>query len=103
MRDDREGPSTQMSSENDSGSSEGGNKPAPLDEVGENKKAKVIDVQGGWAAKRRLSQMGIHPGDVVTVVRYGALGGPMVIEVHGFQLALGRGVASQVFVEEVVE
>jgi ferrous iron transport protein A len=47
--------------------------------------------------------MGIHPGDVVTVVRYGALGGPMVIEVHGFQLALGRGVASQVFVEEVVE
>jgi len=36
-------------------------------------------------------------------VRYGALGGPMVIEVHGFQLALGRGVASQVFVEEVAE
>ena len=103
MRDDRERSSTQMSSETGTGSSEGGNRPAPLDEVGEKKKAKVIDIQGGWGEKRRLNQMGIHPGDVVTVVRYGALGGPMVIEVHGFQLALGRGIASQVFVEEVAE
>jgi len=103
MKDDREGPITQGKPQNSATSSEGRNKPTPLDDVGENKKAKVIDIQGGWGEKRRLSQMGIHPGDVVTVVRYGALGGPMVIEVHGFQLALGRGVASQVFVEEVVE
>ena len=103
MKDEREGPITQGKPQNGATSSEGRNKPTPLDAVGENKKAKVIDIQGGWGEKRRLSQMGIHPGDVVTVVRYGALGGPMVIEVHGFQLALGRGVASQVFVEEVVE
>ena len=103
MRDDREGLSTQKKLQNGASSSEGTNRPAPLDEVGENKKAKVIDIQGGGAEKRRLSQMGIHPGDVVTVMRYGALRGPMVIEVHGFQLALGRGVASQILVEEVAE
>jgi ferrous iron transport protein A len=80
-----------------------GNRGIPLVQVGENKRAKVIDIEGGWGVKKRLSQMGIHPGDLVTVVRYGALGGPMVIEVHGFQLALGRGVASQVFVEETAE
>jgi len=103
MKDDHEDPTTQMRSQNGASLSEGRNRLTPLDEVGENKKARVMDIQGGWGVKRRLSQIGIHPGDVVTVMRYGALRGPMVIEVHGFQLALGRGVASQIFVEEVVE
>ena len=51
--------------------------------------------------RRRLGQMGIHPGDIVTVLRYGALGGPILIEVHGFQVALGRGIASRILVEDV--
>ena len=74
-----------------------------LDRLAENKRAKVIDIQGGWGVKKRLSQIGIHPGDVIAMVRYGPLGGPLMIEVHGFQLALGRGVASQILVEKVAE
>ena len=74
-----------------------------LDLIEGNKRAKVIDIQGGLGVKRRLSQIGIHPGDVITVVRFGPLRGPVVIEVHGFQLALGRGVASQILVEEMAE
>jgi ferrous iron transport protein A len=73
----------------------------PLDQVEENKKARVIDIQGGWGIRRRLEQMGIHPGDEVTVVRYGALKGPILIEIHGFQVALGRGIASRIIVEEL--
>jgi len=72
-----------------------------LDQMSENKKARVVDVQGGWGIRRRLSQMGIHPGDIVMVLRYGALGGPILIEVHGFQVALGRGIASRILVEDV--
>ena len=72
-----------------------------LDEVHEDKKARVIEVQGGWGVRRRLGQMGIHPGDIITVLRYGALGGPILIELHGFQVALGRGIASRITVEEV--
>lgn len=72
-----------------------------LDQVYENKKARVVDVQGGWGIRRRLGQMGIHSGDIVTVLRYGPLGGPILIEVHGFQVALGRGIASRIIVEEV--
>lgn len=71
-----------------------------LDQVEENKKARVIDVQGGWGIRRRLGQMGIHPGDEVTVIRYGVLAGPILIEVHGFQVALGRRIASRILVEE---
>jgi len=45
--------------------------------------------------------MGIHPGDIITVLRHGAFGGPVLIEIHGFQVALGRGVAARILVEEV--
>ena len=73
----------------------------PLDHVAVNKKAKVMGVQGGWGIRNRLSQLGIHPGDVITIVRHAALGGPILIEVHGFQVALGRRIASRITVEEV--
>ena len=72
-----------------------------LDQIEENKKARVIDIQGGWGVRGRLGHMGIHPGDIITVLRYGALGGPILIEVHGFQVALGRGVAARILVEEM--
>jgi ferrous iron transport protein A len=74
--------------------------PTTLDQINENKKAKVIDIQGGAGIRQRLSQMGIHPGDIITMVRYGALRGPLLIEIHGSQVALGRGIASKVIAEE---
>lgn len=72
-----------------------------LDRIEENGKARVIHIQGGWGIRRRLGQMGIHPGDIITMLRFGALGGPILIEVHGFQVALGRRIASRITVEEV--
>jgi ferrous iron transport protein A len=71
-----------------------------LDQIFENRKAKVIDIQGGVGIKQRLSQMGIHPGDCITILRYGALRGPILIEIHGSQVALGRGIAARIIVEE---
>jgi ferrous iron transport protein A len=70
-----------------------------LDQVCEKGKAKVVDIRGGVTLRQRLGQMGVHPGDVITLWRYGALGGPILIEVHGSQVALGRGIASKVIVE----
>ena len=75
--------------------------PTTLDQIYESKKAKVIDIQGGAGVRQRLSQMGIHPGDMVTILRYGAFRGPLLIEIHGSQVALGRGIASKVIVEEI--
>lgn len=99
-KENQQNPQAQESREMESVSKKGAIR---LNLIEEKKKARVIDIQGGWGVKRRLSQIGIHPGDVITVVRFGPLGGPMVIEVHGFQLALGRGVASQILVEEMSE
>ena len=72
-----------------------------LDQVAENKKVRIIDVQAGWGVRRRLGHMGIHPGDIVTILRYGAFAGPVLIEVHGFQVAVGRNIASRIIVEEI--
>ena len=74
--------------------------PTTLDHINENRKAQVIDIQGGQGIRQRLSQMGIHPGDTITILRYGALRGPILIEIHGSQVAIGRGIASRVTVEE---
>jgi ferrous iron transport protein A len=72
-----------------------------LDQIYENKKATVTDIQGGQGIRQRLGQMGIHPGDTITMLRYGALRGPILVEVHGSQVALGRGIAFRIIVEEV--
>lgn len=71
-----------------------------LDQIHENKKATVTNIQGGQGIRQRLGQMGIHPGDTIMMLRYGALRGPILIEIHGSQVALGRGIASKIIVEE---
>lgn len=53
---------------------------------------------GGFGLVRRLAEMGLTPGVKVKVLRRGPFHGPFQIEVRGVELALGRGVASRVFV-----
>jgi ferrous iron transport protein A len=47
----------------------------------------------------RLRQYGLHLGDRVRVLRSAPLGGPLLLEVNGREIALGRGVAEKIFVE----
>ncbi|MBA7517519.1 hypothetical protein ES705_09573 [subsurface metagenome] len=70
-----------------------------LDSIGENKKAKVVSISGGWGIRQRLGCLGIHPGDIITVKKSAIMRGPILIGVHGNQVALGRGVARKVVVE----
>ncbi len=47
----------------------------------------------------RLSRLGIVPGAEVTVVSRAPVGGPVLVEVNGARVALGRGVARKVVVK----
>lgn len=58
----------------------------------------VAHAVGGFGLVRRLAEMGLTPGIKVKVLRRGPFHGPFQIEVRGVALALGRGVASRVFV-----
>jgi ferrous iron transport protein A len=71
-----------------------------LDRIRGNRNAKVVDVAGGWGLRRHISQLGIHPGDTLTVLRHAAMGGPILIMIHGSQIAIGRGMASHITVED---
>jgi len=51
------------------------------------------------ALQKKLMQYGLHLGDVLHVLRVAPLGGPILIEVNGREIALGRTVAEKILVE----
>ena len=68
----------------------------------------LLNVPGGGQARlayandsllRKLRQYGLHLGDDLRMLRMAPMGGPVLIEVNGRELALGRTVAEQLLVE----
>ncbi len=47
----------------------------------------------------QLARQGLRPGDVVLVKNRAPLGGPILIEVRGAVIALGRGLARRITVK----
>jgi len=61
-------------------------------------KLSVVDVLGGPGLRRRLAQLGILPGTHLQVVRHAAFGGPLLVDVEGRVIAIGKGIAAKVLV-----
>ena len=61
----------------------------------------VVRLEGGWGVRQRLNQIGIYEGDILLVKRSAVFGGPIVVEVHGTEMAIGRGMARHVAVRKV--
>jgi ferrous iron transport protein A len=62
-------------------------------------RAAVQEIRGGLGMRRRLGGVGLHPGDTLEVLRSGALGGPVLIRIHGLRLALGQRQAQKIEVD----
>ena len=75
----------------------------PVLDLKEHKKGKVSFIRGDYKVIRRLLDMGITIGAIVSVIKVAPLGGPVEVAVRGSKLALGRDIASNVFVEAVDE
>jgi ferrous iron transport protein A len=73
--------------------------PINLSEASDQAELKIVLIAGGWGIRRHLNQIGIQPGDHVRVVRRAPFGGPVLIENHGTQVAVGRGMAENIRVE----
>ena len=69
----------------------------PLTMLSPGRRGRVIAMQGGRGLKHRLAEMGLSIGAEVVLVRFG--GGPVVVEVRGTRLMLGRGMAHRIMVE----
>ncbi len=51
--------------------------------------------------QRRLTQLGFLPGNKVRIIRTAPFNGPLLLEVEGREIVLGRGVASHILVEYI--
>ena len=76
-----------------------GRRHTTLDEVPPGAKARVVRLEAGTRALRRLAEMGLTPGTIVEVLT--DYGGPILVKVRGSVIAIGRGMARKVVVEPV--
>ena len=60
---------------------------------------KVTGFEGSGKFLDRLLQHGLYPGDRARILRAAPLKGPLLVEVSGREIALGRGVAAKTLVE----
>lgn len=70
-----------------------------LDSVAAKKRVRVMLIDGGHRVRSHLNNLGIHIGDWLTVIERAPFRGPVLVEIHGSRLALGRGIASKIRVE----
>ena len=70
-----------------------------LIDVETGKWVKVIGFEGNDKFQDRLLQHGLYPGDHARILRAAPLKGPLLVEVSGRELALGRVVAQKILVE----
>jgi len=71
----------------------------PLTNLKEGEEGIVVYALGGRGLIKRLSEMGLTPGTEVLIKRIAPFYGPIQITVRGSSLALGRGIASKIFVK----
>jgi Fe2+ transport system protein FeoA len=72
-----------------------------LTDLQEGTKGIVTHTTGELGVVRRLSDMGLTPGSEVKLLRKCSFRGPIEIEVRGVALALGYGLASEIFVQRL--
>jgi ferrous iron transport protein A len=76
------------------------NRKLPLGMLPEGAMAKIVEIHGGRGLCRRLAELGFSIGGTIRLVKSHSPG-PVVVEVRDSRVAIGRGVAMKVMVEEV--
>ena len=66
-----------------------------------NQNAKVAFIDAGKEAAKRLADLGLTPGTPIKVLKKTLFFGPIEIEAGGCKLALGREIASKVWIKEI--
>ncbi|NOX62917.1 MAG: ferrous iron transport protein A [Chloroflexi bacterium] len=77
-------------------SSNGHNRVQSLTEIPRGRKVKLVEINAGCRAARRLAEMGLTPGVELEILQDS--GGPLLLSVRGARLAIGRGIAGKLLV-----
>ena len=70
----------------------------PLAFVPESEEVVVVEVFGGRGLTRRLYDLGLTPGTRVKVLK-SCSPGPILLDIRGSRIALGRGVTMKIMVD----
>jgi ferrous iron transport protein A len=73
----------------------------PVSELAEGAHAKVTRITGPRGFQRKLRTAGLREGKTIKLLTKQPLRGPLVVEVEGRKLTLGRGMARHVLVERL--
>lgn len=63
-----------------------------------NTQVKFFSVENTPSLLVKLNQYGLYQGDFLCVVRTAPLGGPLLIQINGREIALGREIAEKIIV-----
>ena len=72
-----------------------------LRELKVGKSAKILTVGGEGSLRQHFLDMGVIPGERVTVVKLAPLGDPMELMIHGYELTLRLADAEKIQIEEL--
>ena len=61
---------------------------------------RVVSFNGGEKLENKLRQLGLLPGNCARKMRQAPFGGPVLLEIEGRSIAIGRGIAAKIRVEE---
>ncbi len=73
----------------------------PLSKLSVGKTGKIIRLEGGPGLQRNLRLRGIAEGNYLKVIASHPLGGPVVVEIKGRGVTIGKGMATRVIIEVI--
>jgi ferrous iron transport protein A len=62
---------------------------------------KIVLITGGRGSRLRLSQLGLGIDSTIRLIRNAPFSGPLVISFDGTEIAIGKGIAAKIRVEEL--
>jgi len=65
------------------------------------KNAKIIALKGGIGLNKNLESLNIRTGKQITKITSHPFSGPIIVNVENRAIAIGRGMAEKIFVEEI--
>ncbi len=69
-------------------------------EIPAHKSVKVVNISGGKNSRTTLAQLGVGIGSTILIRRNAPFSGPLLIENNGTSIAIGRGIAAKIMVED---
>lgn len=69
-----------------------------LDEMNIGQAGLITQITGGHGQKRHLRSIGFREGKNIKIITKQPVGGPIIVDMNGSQIAIGRGMAVRVLV-----